>query len=186
MKVAILLLIAHSAVAAETNDVRIVGGRKVNLGPVNVWLATQQGPRPLPHWKDLEVNSVGKDVFAEQVLCGVKGWRELIYIRNLPLMVSMGIERIEAEQKKYRELEKKIERDEGFVAAAYASDRKLADQNLEVKMRERQAKQDRIELNLMLDFIKWKMKDTHVLAMFTGERDELSKFQIWDCGKPVE
>jgi hypothetical protein len=43
----LLLVCTHAA------DVRNVGGVTVNLDPIHRWMATRQGNRPMPHWRDL-------------------------------------------------------------------------------------------------------------------------------------
>src|ERR1043165_211497 len=70
-------------------DLRLVGTTTVDVGPVHVWLQSQQGERPLKHWKQLQVFSI-KGTMSTMVQCVVKteeGKFEEILIKNLPPQV---------------------------------------------------------------------------------------------------
>jgi hypothetical protein len=93
------LLLALSVGAAEIkfgdnitirkSDLRLVGTTTVDVGPVHTWLQTNQGDRPLKHWKQLQVFSV-KGNISTMAQCVVKtedGRFEEILLKNLPQQV---------------------------------------------------------------------------------------------------
>jgi hypothetical protein len=76
-------------IAVAKPDKRLVGTTTVDVGPVHAWLQSNQGDRPLKHWKQLQVFSV-KGYISTMAQCVIKaedGRFEEILLKNLPPQV---------------------------------------------------------------------------------------------------
>jgi len=52
---ALVSLTFVTAASAQTNDIRTVSGKQVNLAPLHAWYSNTNAPRPLKHWRKLRL-----------------------------------------------------------------------------------------------------------------------------------
>src|SRR4051794_24070750 len=76
-------------ITVRKSDLRLVGTTTVDVGPVHTWLQTNQGDRPLKHWKQLHVFSVKGYIstMAQYVVKTEDGKFEELLVKNLPVQV---------------------------------------------------------------------------------------------------
>ena len=192
-------------------DIRVVGNREVDLGPIHQWLLDPTGERPLKHWKDIQVFNI-KENIAGLIRCVVQfeespGFSEIL-IKNLPEEVrsyfivlnrqAAVIARLAAEvaaQEAYAKRLDAVNPQEGRIAVATrnadgsvvyletpALTRGRAEANLaQVEVGEKRELLAKLEA----EHPDWRAQGntrTRILAMFTGAK--YTNLEVWDCGTP--
>jgi hypothetical protein len=202
-----LLAVATTALAQEVKDVRVVNNVTVDLSQVHQWLATHEGQRPLPHWKQIRVTEV-KSNMGGWDCCVVKmenGAKAEMLIANLPATVKAFFQSVEQQHAQIIRLRAAIEADkrlrttmwsrymktDSSVASVTGGSRVPVVDNEQSRYNDAIAVSNRLAAEqdqlvvLEAAFDKTVAEAGErltVLAMFSGR--EYAKMQVWDCGRP--
>lgn len=181
-------------------ELRTIDGKVVDLTPVQQWLQSRTGERPLPDWKQLRILDIKPDTSGAP-RCSVKtegGQENDVRIKNLPPEVrtlfwkkEQVAAHIEALKKQTAARERALkqantEADKGErTSTTNAADLKAPDPATD-KAEERM-RQERIYVDMLRDqqntIVAAATNITTVLAVATGKKED--GLEVWDCGTPV-
>jgi len=190
-----LLLFAALCVSASADNWRQVNGVKVNLTPLDDWIAKPDGERPLKHWKQVEILEL-KEVMGSWQKCAVKieaeGAKEILIV-GLPYQTTEFLKKQKQKADAIASLKAQIQSDESAAkkiktatrrgmrtgwAASHSYDKEMAVEEIQRK------KASLAELQSEPKSAQKQAKAPNtVLAMFSGKT--YSGLSIWDCGVPV-
>ncbi|HEV2350831.1 MAG TPA: hypothetical protein VG028_13400 [Terriglobia bacterium] len=151
---------AGLAFGQQFSDIRLVNGRRVDLGPVRAWLAKPAGERPMKHWKILQVVEIRKQVgtWDECAVTFEDGAQADVLLNHCDSIVRtpiLNLSNIDARLGQVDEQRKELQAESSGPATRNA---------LAARRSARGRAAQRIKL----------------LAMFTGQKYE--GLQVWDCG----
>jgi hypothetical protein len=201
---ALFLLFANSLLAQSPDDIRLVNGIKVNLGPVHDWLITHKGERPMAHWKQIRIQEMAENM---------GGWQRcLVKIEDQPMTyiligniadyvrkafasiadkeTAMDSARAQVEQdKRSLEIARQRYRQGTGGLVTVSGSRVDSDATRENDLYEARRKLDRDSVAVedrsreYLEAFQTIASETTVLGMFSGR--DYAKLKIWDCGFKV-
>ena len=190
-----LLLFAALCVSASADNWRQVNGVKVNLTPLDDWIAKPDGERPLKHWKKVEILEL-KEVMGGWQKCAVKieaeGAKEILIV-DLPYQTIEFLKRQKQKTDAIASLKAQIQSDEtaakkiktathrGMRAGSAASQSYAKEMAVEEIQRKKANLAD-LQAEPKSAQKQVKVPNT-VLAMFSGK--SYSGLPIWDCGVPM-
>jgi hypothetical protein len=187
-------------------DVRIVNGKEVDLGPLHEWLTKRAGPRPLSHWKKLQILEIKGNTGGYQ-RCIVKTESDAkteLLIANLPPEPGVFFQSLTQQYAAILRLRQQVAADQRAVEAY--GDRYIStpseytsvtsgtggtavDSETSRRAQYRAAVNKRDQDEKALAALELRYQEsvqsnaarTSVLAMFTGQ--SYAKLEIWDCGR---
>lgn len=195
MKMVVTLALLASPASAAEPDKRIVNGLIVDLAPVHQWFSTQQGERPMPHWKRLKVEAItGQSAGMDECLVSGEIGNAKIVLGNVPQPARAWLQ----EEGAIRNLRAQIDAAKEQVKDAHAAvrDRNIANLNnpgagLAYVREEYERNLEKLESQLAKAEARHSQQqgDTLVLAMFTGKIVTIAggkRVEVWDCGRPAK
>jgi hypothetical protein len=189
----ILVVVLAGMITARAEDLRVVGGKTVDVQPVHDWLAgDKKDERPLPHWKEIQIESViALNGAAPRCRITVDRQSREILIRNVLKEVFDAFaeaDKLNAEFKRLETYVKSerirvrqlraitpVEADADSPGGEQIRQTNLAIANLKTSEEELEAASQRSAAAQAR--VKTLGKD---LAMFTGQK--YAGLEVWDCG----
>jgi hypothetical protein len=196
MKLPIVLTILVGIFVADAQTVR-VRNQPVDLSAVLQWLQSQEGERPMPHWRVIQIEMLlGAAWGGHRVAAAIEGDRRQIVIQSIPRELVAAFERERATVDAMARIEQEIERldrlNRDIDRLLQQSVRDLS-ATYEVSQAQRLANEHAIR-DLEISHtqlarehrVTAALQDLRVLAYFTGQTISaglhLGELQIWDCG----
>lgn len=179
--VVMVLTIGGSTYAAE---IRIVGGKSVDVEPVIDWLAKPKGERPMPHWKKIHVTE-WLEMIGQQTKCivTVDGKSKTVLLANLKpeaakrlarvaylkAYIPKETERMKNEELHFEHLQATMPR--GRTKRSLGKQDSIALKHDKMSLHERISESKKLLAEVKAD---WD------LAMYTGVN--YAGLEAWDCG----
>jgi hypothetical protein len=186
-------------------DVRLVGGKEVDLASVHQWLAHPVGERPLKHWKRLQILEV-KGNLAGYTRCVVKTEENVkteFLMANLPPGPAAYLQSARQQSAAILALRAQVEADQKAIdgrldwylrnpptwSSVTSGGTTVADtprgRTQDYVSATRKLEEDQKNLRLLelkhQELLDKGAAQTSVLAMFTGQ--SYARTQIWECGR---
>ena len=171
-------------VSLRAEEIRIVGGKRVDVEPVIEWLAHPKGERPLPHWKQIKVTEC-LGMIGQQTKCTVTvdGKSKTILLANLKPEIVKHFARLEylktyipTETERLKQEELRLDQSHAATPAGKRQ-RARAKQDSTTLKHEKAALEERIKESKQL---AGEVKNASDLAMSTGVN--YAGLEVWDCG----
>ena len=176
-----VLTIGGSTYAAE---IRIVGGKSVDVEPVIDWLAKPKGERPMPHWKKIHVTEC-LEMIGQQTKCIVtvddksktvllanlkpEAAKRLARVAYLKAYIPKETERMKNEELHFEHLQATMPR--GRTKRSLGKQDSIALKHDKMSLHERISESKKLLAEVKAD---WD------LAMYTGVN--YAGLEAWDCG----
>jgi hypothetical protein len=192
-KTGTILLLAFLS-CARADDVRIVNGAPVDLGPVHEWSARKKGERPLKHWKEVRVLDIKPVGGISHYSVEIEGRMTEVMLEHLPERITRHFEQTNKLKQQADDLRDYVQKESlrirdmsatAKATAAKSGHRKAsptakADVAL-AKSALAEKKTDLSNLTKQLAALKKEEGDMVEYAMFTGKK--YAGLDIWDCGR---
>jgi len=80
---------------ANAKDIRIIGGKQVDLQQIYDWEKNPKGDRPLKHWKLVRITGLGKEFTPSNhvVQVIIEGVQQTVAVRNMPKTLAAKLAR---------------------------------------------------------------------------------------------
>lgn len=179
----VLISVGHSF----AQDVRIVGGRAVDLQPVHTWFGTHKGERPMAHWKQIKVTQI-KNPIATWDDCFIQtedGATTEILLAHCDPSVRSSFAALSGADSRITFLESQINADHAQLAAPYQKGAiavQRARSAVSAQLATLQGEYSTLtnqRAKIFLAHVE-SARQVNLLAMFTGQR--YSGLEVWDCG----
>lgn len=112
-----LLLFGQPAEPTYT-DIRVIGGRSVDLAPVHQWYANPEGrDRPLKHWVKMTILEIKPSFGGTYLQCLVEtdAGRQEVLFKSLPTATTQIVSRIQSLERQVASLQQQIAVEEPIV-----------------------------------------------------------------------
>src|SRR5438445_145741 len=196
------LLILSLSATCSASELRVVGGREVNITPVVEWFQNHKGERPMKHWKEISFeNYLGLVNGGHCFDSVIDGQRKTILLQNPPsdvIRMAKRLRELETQagratfvnhqaqaQKTFHE-----SRESGgyfasgspeFVNAVAAQENQLKQNAANAKAFAMMTQAQKDEIDGKIKSERSAMAAKREFSMFTG-RVILQK-ELWDCGR---
>ena len=166
----------------------MVGNATVDLAPVNKWLKSPSGERPLKHWKKITISEIQEQAGGSwRCTATIEGGGKMtIYVNNLPEKIRTYVQSVSDLDAKIKNLEGQVAEEKTNAPTGHIRVKgRVARQAVDAQKQKTGADQTELSSlrNQYQEMTAKASEKAETLAMFTGRNYGSS--QIWDCGKPV-